>query len=180
MIFNPKDDLVSGQSLHVYERLLATTDVTHAERMRVIASIQREVQQLLDYIVQLKAVEDSFMSRIGLPPSPPIGADGLPGKDMHSTLPEFAEAYRSSAAVRLGAKDFATYTKTGTQALQNYSAQDVNVAMADVLLKLRNEDRFARRLSHKIMSARLAADMKVERLLKILEEQQAVLKGKEA
>jgi hypothetical protein len=148
--------------------------------MRVVSAVQREVQQLLDYIVQLKAVEDSFMSRIGLPPSPPIGEDGLPGKDMHSTLPDFAEAYRPSAAVRLGAKDFATNTKTGTQALSKFSAQEVNVAMADVLVKLRNEDRFARRLSHKIMSARLAADIKVERLLKLLEEQQAVLKGREA
>lgn len=174
MLFNPADDLVTGQSLYVYNRYLEMAKNLHPDRMRVIERLRAEVQELLDYLVQLKGVEENLLSTFGLPTGPLIGENGVPTSNYLTTLPEFSIANRPHLTTLLGLKKFAEKTETKSRSLQNFGVQEVNVGMSEVLGKLRNEDRRSRRLTHKILQARLSAMQRVQRLVGLLEELEKV------
>jgi hypothetical protein len=167
MIFDTKSFVASAKAQN-YEWLIKIGNQTYDERQKSVLALQGEIQTLLDYIVKLKKVEDKMLTRLGFPDR---------GKGNFRTLPEFSQSERSSAPLRLSTLDYIGNTKSGKEALLNFNQQNVNLGLAESLLRVRNEDRNIRRLNYKILRARLEATMKMELLKSLNKEKTAVEKG---
>jgi hypothetical protein len=166
MIFDPKSFVESTKAVN-YEWLLKIRRMSYAERMKMIPTLEGEVQTLLDYIVKLKKVEDKLLTRLGFLDT---------GNGEYRTLPSFGLSERDTAPARLGALDFVTNTRTGGEALLNVTQQSVNVGIDEALRRVRNEDVSIRRVNFKILNAKLNATLKMEKLKLLKAERAAVEK----
>ena len=167
MFHDPKSFVEPSKRIS-FERYEKVAIMSHSDRMATIPVIEDEIQKLLDYIVNLKKVEDIKLTSYGFYPSPAINSSGKMGQDPIRTLPEFED--RSVSSSYLSVLDFMDNTTTADNDLNVYGIQDLNITSGQTLLKIRNEDRFLRRINFKILKAKLTATKKLELLKKLKSE----------
>lgn len=161
MIFDPKS-LVEAPRAQTFEWLLKIARMSHQQRMQTIPVIEGEIQGILDYIADLKKAEENYLDKLGF------------RGEVYTTLPEYDSSVRNTAAMNLGTTDFVENTNSGNSSLVRVSQQDVQLGMISLLQKIRNEDRYLRRINYKILNARLQANLKMETLRKLKEDKTAI------
>lgn len=173
MIYDKKS-LVSPISLHTYKAMVDLAEVSHPERVQRVESLQREIQEQLDLIAQLKKVEDKLVRRVGLNGNAVLTPSGELARNVNGTLEGFGENDRSTSPAKLKSVSFVDETRVKNNDYHNKSQQDVGVGMRQILEKVYHEDSAIRRIAHKILKAKLLVEIKRATLEKLVQEQQEV------
>lgn len=150
---------------------LDTVRVTHSARMRKIDSLRNEILDLLDHIAVLKKAEAKYLASLGFSIAPSIDEQGNPTRSMYLTASDMGTNSRSNAPSRVVNSKFEDYSNPYNRPKVRPGEQDSNIAMNEAVEVLRNEDSTARRYNHKILDARLKANLKRLELEKLLKEQ---------